>query len=270
MLKITVVTPSFNQAQYLPQTIESVLSQNYPNLEYFIMDGGSKDNSVEVIRRYEKHLAYWTSGPDGGQTNAINGGFRRATGDIVTWLNSDDYFEKDALQTIAQAFSQSDAGVVYGDYTLVTETGKPFLHRKEIPFDYDIMLYGVNFIGQPSAFFRRQLLAEHGYLDERCQYMMDFEFWLRLASRGVKFQHIRRNLSYYRYHATSKTVSEVDKIQKETSEIRGRYGPALGAGALRFRNLLARLKRQWLKLIHRRTIDYWGGPLRWVAYRWRK
>jgi glycosyltransferase involved in cell wall biosynthesis len=270
MLKITVVTPSFNQAQYLTQTIESVLSQDYANLEYIIMDGGSKDGSVEVIRKYERHLAYWTSGPDGGQTQAINSGFKRATGEIVTWLNSDDYYEKGALQTIAQAFSQTDAGVVYGDYVLVTETGRPFLWRKEIPFDFEIMLYGVNFIGQPSAFFKRRLLAEHGYLDERCEYMMDYEFWLRLASRGVKFQHIGKNLSYYRYHATSKTVSQTAKFLKETNEVRARYGKPLGPAALRFKSLLARIKRQWRKLIYRGTFDYLGGPLRWVAYRLRQ
>jgi glycosyltransferase involved in cell wall biosynthesis len=270
MLKITIVTPSFNQARYLPQTIDSVLSQNYPNLEYLIMDGGSKDASVEVIKKYERHLAYWTSGPDGGQTNAINSGFQRATGDIVTWLNSDDYLEPDALQTIAEAFAHTDAGVVYGDYTLVTEAGRPFLRRKEIPFDFKILLYGINFIGQPSAYFRRQLLLEHGYLDEHCQCMMDFEFWLRLASRGVKFQLLPKNLSYYRYHPTSKTVSEVDTILKETNEVRARYSPALSRAALRRRRLLARVKRQWIKLIQRGTIDYFGGPLRWVAYRWRQ
>jgi glycosyltransferase involved in cell wall biosynthesis len=270
MLKFTVVTPSFNQAQFLAQTIDSVLSQNYPNLEYIIMDGGSKDGSADIIRKYERHLAYWTSAPDGGQTQAINSGFKRATGDIVAWLNSDDYFERDALQTVAQAFPETDVGVVYGDYTLVTETGKPFLRRKEIPFDFQIMLYGVNFIGQPSAFFKRALLAEHGYLDERCQYMMDYEFWLRLASRGVRFQHIGKNLSYYRYHATSKTVSETARILQETREVRARYGRPLGPAALQVKRSLARIKRQWLKLIYRRTFDYLGGPLRWVAYNLRK
>ncbi len=268
MLKITVVTPSFNQARFLTQTIESVLSQGYGNLEYIIMDGGSKDGSVEIIRHYERRLAYWTSGPDGGQTQAINSGFKRATGEIVTWLNSDDYYEEGALAAIAQAFSKTDAGVVYGDYTLVTESGRPFLRRKEIPFDFNILLYGVNFIGQPSAFFKRQLLVEHGYLNERCQYMMDFEYWLRLASGGVSFQLLPKNLSYYRYHRTSKTVSERAKIWRETDEVRTRYSPPLSPNALRRRSLQARIKRQWLKLIHRGTFDYLGGPLRWVAYRW--
>jgi glycosyltransferase involved in cell wall biosynthesis len=270
MLKITVVTPSFNQAQYLPQTIESVLSQNYPGLEYIIMDGGSNDGSVEIIKKYERHLAYWTSGPDGGQTNAINAGFKRATGDAVTWLNSDDYLEVGALRSVAEAFEQTGAGVVYGDYTLVTEEGKPFLRRQEIPFDFDLLLYGVNFIGQPSTYFKRQLLLEHGYLDQDCQYMMDFEYWLRLASRGVKFHLLRKNLSYYRYHGTSKTVSMSDKVSRETDEVRARYSPPLSPAALRRRRLVARVKRQWRKLIHRGTIDYLGGPLRWAAYRWRR
>jgi len=270
MLKVSVVTPSYNQAKYLRQTIESVLSQGYPNLEYIIMDGGSSDGSVDIIREYQKHLAFWTSGKDGGQTQAVNIGLRRCTGDIVTWLNSDDYFEPGALRAAVDAFSATDAGVVYGDYTLVTETGKPFLVRREIPFDYNILLFGVNIIGQPSAYFKRDMLLKHGYLDETLQYMMDYEYWLRLASRGVNFHHINKMLSYCRYHAASKTVSQTDKFDQETQAVRCRYSGETRPGVLRRRNILARVRRQWIKLLHRGTVDYLGGPLRLLAYTWRK
>lgn len=269
-MRITVVTPSYNQAQYLEETIQSVLSQNYPDLEYIIMDGGSKDRSVDVIRKYEKHLAFWRSERDGGQTNAVNAGFERATGEVVTFLNSDDYFDKGALRAIAESFSNTDAGVVYGDYTLVTEAGKPFIRRKEIPFDFDIMLYGVNIVGQPSAFFKRSLLHEHGFLDNRLQYMMDYEFWLRLATGGVKFHHIKRNLSFYRYQPTSKTVAEPDKQANEVRIVRARFAKGISKAGMRWRGITTRLKRQWVKLMYRGTIDYLGGPLRWVAYRARR
>ena len=106
--KITIITPSFNQGNYLEQTIDSVLSQNYSNLEYIIIDGGSADNSVDIIKKYEKHLAYWVSEKDKGQTNAINKGLKIATGDIVNWLNSDDYYEPDALHKVADAFDEKN------------------------------------------------------------------------------------------------------------------------------------------------------------------
>ncbi len=270
MQKISVITPSFNQAKYLRQTIESVLSQNYSNVELIVVDGGSKDGSVDIIREYERHLAFWVSESDRGQTHAINKGLSRATGGIVTWLNSDDYYDRDALAAVARAFDESDVGVVYGDYTLVTESGTPFLRRREIRFDYQVLLHGLNYIGQPSSFFRRELLEQHGMLDEQFQYMMDYEYWVRLASRGVPFHHVRKNLSFYRYHEHSKTVSAVQPFLDETYRIRSRYSGVTDVSELKRREFRARFKRQWLKVWQRGTFDYLGGPLRWLAYSLKK
>ena len=122
--KISIITPSYNQGQFLEQTILSILSQDYPNLEYIIMDGGSSDNSVEIIRKHEDNLTYWVSEPDKGQSDAINKGFQRATGDILTWLNSDDYYLPGTLHTVAEYFTQHpDVECIYGDLQVVASNG---------------------------------------------------------------------------------------------------------------------------------------------------
>ena len=123
-MSLSIITPSFNQGEYIEQTIDSVLSQKYPNLEYIIIDGGSTDQSVEIIKKYKKHLAYWVSEPDQGQSDAINKGLRMATGEIINWINSDDYYEKDALQTVADAFQDDRVNVVCGTGKIVSADGK--------------------------------------------------------------------------------------------------------------------------------------------------
>jgi glycosyltransferase involved in cell wall biosynthesis len=265
--RISVITPSFNQGRFLEETIESVLNQQYPNLEYIIIDGESTDSSVEIIRRYEKDLAFWVSEPDNGQTEAINKGLRRATGEIVTWLNSDDLHFPDTLATIGSALARFQEDVIYGDYVLITPGGRTFLNRYEIPFHRDIMLYGVNFIGQASAFFRRSLLDRFGFLNENYQYAMDHEFWLRLADGGASFRHIKHFLSKYRYHSESKTVGAREKFCAEMEATRERYGDG-SAFARRIHGYWARLKRQMIKLSYRGRIDFFGGSLNRVWYRW--
>lgn len=266
--RISVITPSFNQGQFLEETIESVLNQAYPNLEYIIIDGGSNDGSVETINRYAARLAFWVSEPDKGQTEAINKGLRRATGEIVTWLNSDDLHFPDTLATMASAFSKFEDDVIYGDYALITKHGRTFLKRHEIPFRLDIMLYGVNFIGQPSAFFRRSLLERFGYLDESYRYAMDHEFWVRIASGGASFRHIKQVLSKYRYHSDSKTVEARDKFLHEMQLTRTKYGKRGSAVAEKFRGYWARLKRQLIKIAYRGRVDFLGGSLnrRWYRF----
>ena len=266
--RISVITPSFNQGRFLEKTIESVLNQQYPNLEYIIIDGASTDDSVEIIKRFEKHLATWVSEPDRGQTDAINKGLRRATGEIVTWLNSDDLHFPDTLATIGSAFARFQEDVIYGDYALITPGGRTLLKRYEIPFHRDIMLYGVNFIGQASAFFRRSLLDRFGFLNENYQYAMDHEFWIRLADGGASFRHIKHFLSRYRYHSDSKTIGAREKFYAEMEVTRKRYGDAESPFARRIRGYWARLKRQLIKISYRGRIDFLGGSLNRVWYRW--
>lgn len=230
--KVSIVTPSYNQGRFLERTILSVLNQGYPNLEYIIIDGGSTDNSVEIIKKYEDQLAYWVSEPDRGQSDAINKGFRRATGEILAWLNSDDIYRPGALFKVAAYFRQHpEIRCVSGDIVMIDQTGKVLYARKVIPFQFRMALYGGCLVPQPSTFFTRGALEKTEELDTGLQYQMDFEFFLRMASQGVKFGIIRVLLAAFRLHPASKTISEYDeKVAQANFIIRRRYSH------LRFRN----------------------------------
>lgn len=186
--RISIITPSFNQAGFLAQAIESVLDQGYPNLEYMVLDGGSTDGSIEIIRRYEKHLAFWESAPDRGQSHAINKGFRRATGELVAWLNSDDYYLPGAFAAVAEVHRTVSAadrppGFFFGTGIRVDREGGligNFWPHKPV-FDYAALVYGFDYILQPTVFIRRDPLLSVGLLDEGLKYCMDYDLWIRLA-----------------------------------------------------------------------------------------
>ena len=212
--KISIVTPSFNQAKFISKTIESVLSQNYPNLEYIIIDGGSTDGSVDIIKSYEDHLLWWISEPDNGQTDALIKGFEKSTGDILTWLCSDDLLVSGALWIIAGMFMvDPNLDLVYGDTAYLFPDGLIKV-KKKINFDYKMMLYAYSMIPQPSSFFSRRIYERVGGLDRNLQYAMDFDLYLRMGP-NVRAIHIPIVLSKYRLHTQSKTVSEANKFRKE-------------------------------------------------------
>ena len=205
--KISIVTPSFNQGKFLEQTINSVLGQGYPNLEYIVIDGGSTDNSVEIIRKYEKSLSYWVSEPDRGQTQAINKGLKKATGDILAYLNSDDLYLPGALNKVAEFLStHPDIGLVYGDCEIVDQEGRLITRRRELSFDYPMgcmIGFGI-IIPQPSAFFTRRTFEKVGYFNEEFHNSMDSEYWFRIA-RMSKVTHVPQFFSQFRIHPASKT-----------------------------------------------------------------
>lgn len=209
--KISIITPSFNQGKYLEETLLSILNQNYPNLEYIIIDGGSTDESVEIIKKYEEHLAYWVSEPDEGQTHAINKGFRKATGDLVAWMNSDDvYFEK-AFDHVSKAFNQTDGkfDVYFGDKANVDEEGKLIREYLYPPFSGWGIMYTTNMnISNQSAFWKRELFDSLGYLDEEIQFAMDYEFFLRLYMKGATFYKIPELLGALRMYSENKSSDE--------------------------------------------------------------
>ena len=199
--KISIITPSYNQGQFLEETILSVLNQDYPNLEYFIIDGGSTDNSVEIIKKNEDRLAYWVSEKDRGQTHAINKGFKRATGDIVNWLSSDDLLEQGALKILAKEIEKNpSADFYFGDFSVIDNEGRNFFYRKSPPYLFATLFWRRQLSNQPAVFFRQNLLDKIGYLDGSLNFCMDTEFWIRAAQQGSISHQIEEPLAMARLH----------------------------------------------------------------------
>jgi len=222
--KITIITPSYNQGHFLEQTIDSVLSQNYPDLEYMVIDGGSVDNSIEIIKKYEKYLTYWVSEKDNGQSDAINKGLQRTTGEIVNWLNSDDYYEKETLSIIGNSFRNHQINVVCGRSRIFYDEGNQTSHFSSGTDIYKHNLaktIGWARIDQPETFFRVSAIHQMGLLNEKFHYVMDKEWWIRyLLLFGLdNILQIDDILVNFRLHGNSKTVSQQKNFQIETNSL---------------------------------------------------
>ncbi len=224
--KITVVTPSYNQARFLEQTILSVLNQGYPNLEYIIMDGGSTDGSVEIIRKYKDRLAYWVSEPDDGQADAIYRGFERSTGEILGWLNSDDYYLPGALWAVGEFFAtHPSAEWVIGHSIQVDESGRLLCQRWCPRVTFNSLLYWKVGFEQPASFWRRGPFFAVGGFSREMQYCFDYDLFFRLARRSQPGR-INVFLAATRLHAATKTnmLREVKKLEDEMLFVRyGKY-----------------------------------------------
>lgn len=203
---VSVATPSFDQARFLEETILSVLNQEYPRVEYIIIDGGSTDGSVEIIRKYADRLAHWISEPDGGQADAINKGWRLSHGDIVAYLNSDDTYVPGAISAALECFqSHPDVDILYGDAQIIDASGALIGHYAGGPFDFHEMVRNChNVIPQPSTFFRRRVLEKAGAFDIRLQFVFDFEYWLRAGQR-CQFLYVPQVFSSVRIQPDSKS-----------------------------------------------------------------
>jgi glycosyltransferase involved in cell wall biosynthesis len=211
---VSIVTPSYNQARYLEQTLCSVLEQDYPSLEYFVMDGGSNDGSVELIQKYAAKLAGWVSEKDRGQAEAINKGLRQTQGEIVAWLNSDDYYLPGALQKVVAAFAQHpESGLVYGNVLSVDENSRAFNLQTFQPYALNDLL-AFNIISQPAVFMRRSVLEQAGLLDESYHCLLDHHLWLRMA-RLAPLVFIPETLAAARYHAEAKNLARPAEFGRE-------------------------------------------------------
>lgn len=246
--RITVVTPSYNQAGFLERTLRSVLNQDHPNLEYIVMDGGSTDGSVEIIRRYERHLAYWVSEKDAGHADALNKGFARGTGSIFAFLNSDDLYLPGALASVAAAF-QADPrpAVVYGNtYRIDLEENILHEHRQTafLPLGY---LYGACDLQQPSVFWTADLFRCVGGIDTDWRFSFDTHLFFRFVAAGARFRFIRQFLSCFRVHPASKTATISHVGVEENARLRAEFAEfpvdSLPARWIRARARLGRMAR---------------------------
>jgi glycosyltransferase involved in cell wall biosynthesis len=223
--KISIVTPSYNQGRFLREALDSVRRQNYPNVEHLVIDGGSTDGTLEILNEISsdaqwRHLR-WISEPDRGQSDALNKGFRLATGELVGWLNSDDRYRPGCFRRIVESSANApESDVLYGDYTFIDEQGRLLEIRREIEFSKFILLYHkVLFIPTTSTFFRRRVFDHNQFVDERFHYAMDFEYFVRLMIKGYRFRHVPGLLADFRWHRDSKSSRAPQKQRAEQNAV---------------------------------------------------
>ncbi len=255
-MKISIVTPSFNQGAFIEDAIKSVLAQGHPDFEHIVVDNCSTDNTAHVLARYP-HLKVICE-PDKGQSDALNKGFHVATGDIVGWLNADDRYLPLCFYYIVNAFVKNpEYDVIYGDYHLVDVEGDLIRERKEIGFDLFLLKYlHVLYIPSTTTFFHRRIFDQWIALDVDYHYAMDYDFFLRLALRGYRFVHIPRMLADFRWHEDAKSQKQMVRQKEEMERSLLRHDAFLAGIEDSWRPLvrhllmlMARAKRSVLKFV---------------------
>lgn len=269
---VSIVTPSFNQGRFLRRTIESVLGQDYPNIEYLVLDGGSTDDSREILESYGNRF-YWRSQRDNGQTDAINQGLRQARGDILAYLNSDDVLLPGAISMVVAHFhAHLNWDLLYGKAHEIGANDEPLGDYPTARFDFERLLQSCC-LCQPATFWRRRVMDRLGVFDASLHYAMDYEYWLRLARAGATLVHVPEFLACTRSHAETKTQSARLRVYAEILEVSRRH-----AADASFSQYYA----YWHHRCHERTSG-WPRLLRWLpechwwlaylhrrAYRWRR
>ncbi len=254
--KISIVTPSYNQARFLERSILSVLNQGYPNLEYIIIDGGSTDGSVDIIKRYESKIAYWVSEPDRGQANALNKGFIKASGEIIGWLNSDDMYCPGSLFHVARWFrAHPECDVYYGGLYLIDPSDQVIDAHWACTTDPRYTFYVGLDVHQQALFWRRELMFRVGLLDEGLHFCLDRDFILRLLCQG-RVERTSRYLGMFRVHEAAKTTNLVEVGMKEDKVIIERYLPAFASSAPRVVNRVRWQSWRMVRLLAEAPLSY--------------
>jgi glycosyltransferase involved in cell wall biosynthesis len=257
--KVSIVTPSFNQGRFIEATINSVLAQDYPNLEYIIVDGGSKDESVEIIKRYQDKLAWWVSEKDKGHADGLNKGFAHASGEILAWINSDDtYFPGAVSEAMNFLVEYPETGMVYGDARLIDDHGKAIGQFASKQTDYRKMLNGSVHIPQATTFFRASLWRKVGPLDLSLFYAFDYDLWVKIA-RISEVRYIPRLWASFRIHSQGKTIINDDRCYPDMIRVHDREVGG-GFSTLRLRATARKLFYTWipvrLRLWLRRAVNF--------------
>jgi len=275
--RISIVTPSFNQVDFIERTIRSVLNQGYDNLEYIIVDGGSTDGTVEILKKYGGKIK-WISEKDNGQTEAINKGMRMVTGEIMAYLNSDDTYEKNTFNIVAKYFEgKPRAMIVYGKGRYVDKNDKYIGDYPTDGVSFDILKNKCP-ICQPGVFWRRKLMNDIGLFDESLKYGMDYDYWIRTAKK-FEFNYIDKYLANYRLHDQAKTVGQAVKMAEEQMIVCKKYYGEIGdrwilnyvnhkINSGRLDNLMKIIPTSFVEIIKRNKrlpkMDTWRIYLSWI------
>ena len=215
---VSIITPSYNQEEFLEETILSVINQDYPNIEYIVIDGASTDSSVEIIKKYEDKITYWESNPDNGQSDAINKGFALANGTYVGWINSDDYYLPGAIKSAVREFKNCEScGIVFADVLAVDRYGKILNLLRYGDWGLRELLQ-FTIIGQPSVFMRNDILKQAGYLEKEFDYMLDHNLWIKMASLA-EMKYTQETWSAARYHDDAKNISKAASFGQEAFKV---------------------------------------------------
>lgn len=224
---VTIITPSFNQAPYLEDTILSVLTQDYPNIEYFIVDGGSTDGSLEIIKKYANQISGWVSEPDKGQTDAINKGFSMANGEVLAWINSDDtYYPHAVKEAVDFLRSHPEVGLVYGDTNFIDSNGRIIGRFNAQQTSYRRLRRGGVYIPQQSSFFLADIWKEVGPLDPDFYFAMDYDLWVRIAKER-EIAYVPKLWANFRLHDDAKSIADDIRCWPEMLEVHRRDGGSL-------------------------------------------
>jgi glycosyltransferase involved in cell wall biosynthesis len=250
---VSIVTPSYNQGRFLRRTIDSVLSQDYPHIEYFVRDGGSTDESVDILQSFGNRID-WRSESDNGQSDAINQGLRRSNGDILAYLNSDDILLPGAIQTVVTRFRENpDCDLLYGNAYHIDEGERTLGEYPTAPFNFERLLQDCC-ICQPAAFWRRRTADRVGLFDDSLHYAMDYEYWMRIDRAGGVLKHIPDFLACSRVHAQTKTLSARMNVYHEILEVSRRHAPDAS---------FSQYYAYWHHRCHERKVG-WPRWLRWL------